>query len=177
MIGKSMFCDAVRARLYDEHGMANVGREHFTAADALLPPSGYAFRFKTRMVSDRGHMSGLVYGDVVRGKPDHTPEEYRLIDGLMLAAGGMMVLLTATPAWYEDLVNQHSHRDGELYDRTTNLAVAQVFAQLGLGKGWMGIRPVIDVWLHCGIGQYPSANTELVDQVAARYATLQEALA
>lgn len=178
MVGKSTFIKALLARLLAVAPKSPVpALDHFTHLDRDMTPEKYSRRFKPWCISDRGHLSNLVYGSVCRGEYELSPEVYRVVDGLMLAAGGMMVVINATPDWYAEIVKtKQSAR--ERWDGSQNLQVAEAFRQVCDSRftPFVGYRPMIDLVWVASQGQYPGNDGALVDKVLNRYLDLQAAL-
>lgn len=171
MIGKTTFLNAVADKITPL--VDGLERDHFTHLDTAMTPGKYMRRFKPLCLSDRGHMSNLVYGHVCRQGSDLTPEQYRIVDGLMLAAGGMMVLLTASADWYEQLLE--ANKRDQKWNPVLNRKVADAFRGIQSRQPFQKVRPWVDVAYQCD-GTFPSQDDKLVTAVADRYLDLMAAL-
>ena len=177
LVGKSRLVAKLVEELWARYEL-NCDSHHMTEADAGLLPNGFDALFNKCRIFDRGHMSEVVYGSLFRGKSALSPAQYRIIDGMVMARGGAVVVLTATPEAYEKLLQLH-HSRGELYDATKCKQVNARYRELA-GDGWNGYAPMIDAHFEISVSsqgniQYPSDCKLLVDVVTERYAELQGA--
>lgn len=171
MVGKTTFLNAVADRITPM--VEGLARDHFTHLDTEMTPAKYMRRFKPFCLSDRGHMSNLVYGHICREGSDLTADQYRVVDGLMLAAGGMMVLLSASADWYEHLLE--ANKRDQKWNPVLNRKVADAFRGIQSRQPFHGVRPWVDVAYLCD-GSFPSQDEALVVAVADRYLSLMAAL-
>ncbi len=100
------------------------------------------------VLCDRFALSGMVYDECSGRTGGMTWDEYHQVDHEVLAIGGMMLLVTATPERYEELLRDVYPTRGEAFSQDVCRAVnaryrvlaadwvADVQIELGIGDGW-----------------------------------------
>ena len=184
LVGKTTLCNALVLKILeitkqvDEPIECHV--DHFTSADSKMTPLDYYERFVPWTVSDRGHVGEFVYGTVCRDGECHLPpNKMRIVEGMMHAVGGLLVIVHATPGAYEQLLHRH-HDRGEEFDQDQCSEINALYNQMAYRK--VAVPNTTPDFTHCvcqpdsPVVGYPTANLGWVTHVASRYVALQYSL-
>lgn len=192
MVGKTEFVTALMIRAKglgielerDKFGMAE------SAPGAMMP--ALASRVRPGVVADRCWLSEIVYGVSCQGRgrpPSISPADHAEAQRLMGAAGGMLVVIAATPGAYSRLAATH-HGRGEAYSVKDCESANHTYSYVGCSgrlphwlpsehAQWRGVAVSVDkthiLSACCAENQsYPGLNSHLVEEVLYRYMERQQ---
>ena len=195
LIGKTTLCESVRkewnAIAESDPGPINQVVK-FGLGQSDWGVKEYCKFTRRRMIADRMHMSEAVYGIVTRGGSNLSPEQYAMVDGAVVASGGMVVLLWADASAYAELMDAH-HDRGEMFDAATCANVASAFEVIGRARAARGnsrnaevywldyskereIKMRVDVEVEVTLrdSSIEYASSEVAAKIALQYLTLQK---
>ncbi len=185
LVGKTTLCNALVLEILkitkevDRSIECHV--DHFTSADSKLTPLDYDMRFMPWTVSDRGHVGEFVYGTVCRDGECHLPpNKMRIVEGAMLAAGGLLVVVHASSEAYEYLLAEH-HSRGEEFNIEQLREVNAWYARIARRE--VTVPSILPDFTYCVVTThegkrvtFPTVNRDWVSTIASRYVALQYSL-
>lgn len=185
MVGKTVLAEALATRLR-EMGLP-VERDKFGLPERDSMLAEVKRRAVPLRVVDRCWPSEVVYSWAARNQPPAvTPRECAEMMDLFRAAGGLFVVVVATPQAYEVLIKRHWAR-GEAFTRDQCRAVNRAYDDVFCGH----TRPTpycdfqmpqpraechFTVGLKGGEPFHPSSDRGFVDKVCELYANRQRAI-
>jgi len=192
LVGKSTLVETLQRAVGQKAPSRAIRRQHFGKLPSEWQYPGSYFRYiRPWTICDRLHLSELFYGWYLRDGSNLSPEDMHLLDGMIRAAGGMVVTVSAVPGVYNGIIIDHF----DPADHPTVEGEAQLHGHrmAEINKAFYRLhcdgrnnRPVEDPRFFLPVdykrlvGAYnnhkvlwPSMDKRFVDMVADRYVKLQ----